>query len=190
MAHSAHLTRRGIALLGLATPTLFARPALAASGSGLLPPLAPLARLVGSWRGDGEGEPGVSTVERSYEAALGGHFLKAQNTSTYAPQPKNLKGEVHQDIGFYSFDKGAKAVVFRQFHVEGYVNQFNAPADSLNGDVMAFTTVAIENIPPGFRARETITFHGKDAFEEVFEIAEPGKPFAVYSHNHMRRVRA
>ena len=188
MAHPSALTRRGIALVGLLAPALLVKPALAAPAPGLLPALTPLARLVGLWRGDGEGEPGVSTVERIYEPALGGHFLKSQNTSTYAPQPKNLKGEVHQDVGFYSYDKAAKSVVFRQFHVEGYVNQFTASADSLTGDVLAFTTVFIENIPAGYQARESITFHGPDAFEEVFEIAEPGKPFAVYSHNRMRRV--
>jgi hypothetical protein len=31
--------------------------------------------------------------------------------------------------------------------------------------------------------------HGADELEEVFEIAEPGKPFAVYSRTRLTRVR-
>lgn len=48
---------------------------------------------------------------------------------------------------------------------------------------------AIENIPAGFRARETYLAHGPDAFDEVFEIAEPGKPFDVYSRARFTRIK-
>lgn len=111
----------------------------------------------------------------------------ARNSSTYAPQPKNPKGEVHQNIGWYSFDKAAKAVVLRQFHVEGFVNQYAAAVDSLGGDTWVFNTTALENIPAGFRARETYAFNGDD-LEERFEVAEPGKVFETYSVNRLRRV--
>lgn len=47
---------------------------------------------------------------------------------------------------------------------------------------------AIENIPLGFRARETYVFNGGDAFEEVFELAEPNGDFEVYSHNRFARA--
>ena len=40
-------------------------------------------------------------------------------------------------------------------------------------------TESIENIPAGWRARETYVTHGPDEFEEIFELAEPGKPFVV-----------
>ena len=43
-----------------------------------------------------------------------------------------------------------------------------------------FTSEAIENIPAGWRARETYVMTSADAFEEIFELAEPGKPFEVY----------
>ena len=36
----------------------------------------------------------------------------------------------------------------------------------------AIVSEAIENIPPGYRARDPYTFSGADEFEEVFEIAE------------------
>jgi hypothetical protein len=86
-------------------------------------PLAPVARLVGTWTGMSEGQPGKGQVERRYERVLGSRFIQVRNRSTYPPQEKNPKGEVHEDIGFLSFDRGRKRVVFRQFHTEGFVNR-------------------------------------------------------------------
>jgi hypothetical protein len=37
-------------------------------------------------------------------------------------------------------------------------------------------------------ARETYTILGPDEFEELFELAEPGKPFKVYSRARLKRV--
>ena len=51
------------------------------------------------------------------------------------------------------------------------------------------TTEAIENLPPGVRARETYAILGPDEFEESFELAEPGKDFELYSHARCTRVR-
>jgi hypothetical protein len=150
--------------------------------------LAPLARLVGQWAGTTEGQPGKGIVERSYERVLGSRFIQLRNRSTYPPQEKNVKGEVHEDVGFFSFDSARKRIVLRQFHVEGFVNQFVLDP-SAAGDRLVFTTEAIENIPPGWRARETYILTGNDALEEIFELAEPGKDFAVYSRNRLARVR-
>ena len=152
--------------------------------------LVPIIRLLGTWAGDGEGQPGVSRVERTYQPALGGRFILATNRSTYAPQPKNPKGEVHDDVGYISLDRVRKLFVFRQFHVEGFVNQYVARPPEAPLTTLVFESEALENIPAGFRARETYRFDGNDAFEEVFETAEPGKDFSVYSRNRLRRVKA
>jgi hypothetical protein len=52
---------------------------------------------------------------------------------------------------------------------------------------ISFETEAIENIPAGFRARETYTVTGPNEFVERFELAEPGKEFEIYSETHFRR---
>jgi hypothetical protein len=160
-----------------------------ASASALKPAsdaLAILARLEGEWRGTGEGEPGTSSVERSYRWVLGGRYLEVRNRSIYAPQPKNPKGEQHEDMGLVSYDKARKKLVFRQFHVEGFVNHY--VLDSATPEMFVFTSEAIENIPPGFRARETLRFSGDGQLEETFEIAEPDKDFAVYSKTKLARA--
>jgi hypothetical protein len=144
---------------------------------------APLRPLLGSWHGTSSGQPGKGTVQREYRLVLGDRFIEVRNTSTYPPQEKNPKGEVHEDRGFISYDAGRKVFVLRQFHGEGFVNTYAAPPD---GRPLVFTSEAIENIPPGWRARETYRFDGADLVE-VFELAEPGKDFAVYSEARLQR---
>lgn len=143
--------------------------------------LAALNRFVGSWRGTAEGEPGTGTVERNYTPILAGKFIEERNESRYA------SGEIHHHLGFWSFDRGRSRFVFRQFHEESFVNQFVATTADFVGDQLVVDSEAIENIPAGFRARETYRFNGADAFEEIFEIAEPNAYFQRYSHNRFTR---
>lgn len=187
---SAKISRRFVMAAGGALLTLPAMQSAHAADAStpLHANLGNLQRFIGRWTGEGEGQPGKSTVERTYEVTLGGRFILARHRSTYAPQAKNPKGEVHDDVGYFSFDKARKRFVFRQFHVEGFVNQFVAATPSFDNGTLVFNSEAIENIPAGWRARETYTFTGADAFEEISELAEPAKDFAVYSHNRFMRA--
>src|SRR5687768_6669501 len=150
--------------------------------------LGAVAPMLGKWVGTSEGQPGTGTVERDYERALGSRFIRVRNVSTYPPQEKNPKGERHEDEGFFSFDRARKRLVLRQFHVESFVVTYVHDLDARPGTI-AFTSEAIENIPPGYRARETYTLTGPDELEEIFELAEPGKDFALYSRTRLKRVR-
>jgi hypothetical protein len=149
---------------------------------------AVIAPMLGKWSGPQEGQPGKGASERVYEPALNGRFIRVRNTSTYAPQEKNPKGERHEDEGVFSFDRARKRILLRQFHVEGFVITYVQDADAKPGTV-SFTSESIENIAPGWRARETYVFHGPDEIEEIFELAEAGKPFAVYSRTRLKRVK-
>src|SRR5262249_25624441 len=150
--------------------------------------LQPLSRFIGKWKGTGSGDPGNSTVERTYASVLGGNFIEVRNRSTYAPQEKNPKSEAHDDTCYFSFDRARKSFVFRLFHVEGCANQSLSQTPDFAGSELVMISEAIENIGAGFRARETFRFSSANAFEEIFEIAEPGKGFAVYSHNKLARA--
>jgi hypothetical protein len=144
--------------------------------------------LIGHWQGTTEGQPGNGTVVREYSRVLNSRFIRVRNHSTYPPQPANPKGEVHEDEGFISFDRARQKLILRQFHVEGFVNQY-VEDDGSTAQKLVFTSEQIENIPTGFRARETYVVIGADEFEEVFELAEPGKQFEVYSRARLRRTR-
>jgi hypothetical protein len=151
-------------------------------------PFERLAFLIGKWEGASDGQPGQGTVRREYARALNSRFVRVHNRSEYPAQPKNPKGEIHEDEGFVSFDKARTRLVLRQFHTEGFVNTYLEDAESSSTKIV-FTSEAIENIPAGFRARETYFPQGTDAFEEVFELAEPNKPFEVYSRTRFTRVK-
>ena len=115
------MLRRSITLL-LATAA--AAPIF---GQQIAPSSDVFARLrffVGSWRGDQAGQPGRGTSERIYEFVLNDRFLQVKNTSTYPPQEKNKKGEVHHDMGMIGYDRARRRLVFRQFHQEGFVNTY------------------------------------------------------------------
>ena len=144
--------------------------------------------LVGSWQGTGSGQPGNSQVERSYQFILNGKFLEERNKSTYPPQSQNPQGEIHEDLGLIGYDKARKTFVYRQFHVEGFVNQYVMDYLSPDGKTIVFTTESIENIPAGWRARETYQVLSPDEFTETFELAEPGKEFELYVRNQFKRL--
>jgi hypothetical protein len=111
--------------------------------------------LIGSWRGIGSGQAGSSNVARSYQLILNEKFLEVRNKSTYPPQSQNPQGEVHEDLGLISYHEARKAFVFRQFHIEGFVNQYVMDYLAPDGRTIVFTSESIENIPAGWRARES-----------------------------------
>lgn len=148
-----------------------------------------LSFFIGTWEGRGEGQPGVATVTREYKFVLGNRFLQAHSKSVYDPQEANPKGEVHEDFGLFSYDTLRKRFVLRQFHVEGFVNQYVAEGFTADSKRFVFETEAIENVPSGWRARETYEIVGEDEFTETFELAAPGAEFEVYSRNYLKRSK-
>ena len=143
--------------------------------------------FVGRWEGTSVGESGNGTVSRTYEFVLGNKFLQVRNKSTYPPQERNPKGEVHEDWGMVSYDSARKKLVFRQFHGEGFVNQY--VVQSQGRQEITFESEAIENTPRGYRARETYRILSPDEFVERFEVAEPGRDFQTYSETRFRRSK-
>lgn len=87
-----------------------------------------------------------------------------------------------------SRDKARDCFVLRQFHVEGFVNRYTADSVADDAATIVFTSEAIENIPAGWRARETYELVGQDEFVETFELAPPGKDFEPYTQSRLRRV--
>ena len=119
---------------------------------------------------------------------MNGKFLQVKNQSDFAPNEKNPKGETHEDIGYFSYDTTRNCFVFRQFHVEGFVNQY--VLDSLEDEprTIVFVTEGIENIPLSWRAKETYKILSDEEFTEIFELAAPGKEFKICAKNHLKKI--
>jgi hypothetical protein len=150
-------------------------------------PWASVRFLEGGWKGTTTGRPGEGTVVRKYEFVLGGRYLHERNTSTYPPQELNRKGEIHEHWSFFSYDRARKLLVMRQFHVEGFVNQYVFNPQESAPDKLVFESEGFENLSSKWRARESYRISGPDEFTETFELAAPGKPFETYSTNIFKR---
>ena len=148
-------------------------------------PWAPVRFLAGAWEGEANGQPGAGQSVRQYQFILNGKYLEVRNKTAYPAQPRNPKGEVHEDWGMISYDRSRGKLVLRQFHIEGFVNQY--AADPAAERPLQFLSESIENIPPGFRARETYILKPPGEFIERFELAEPGKDYELYSETRFHR---
>jgi THAP4-like, heme-binding beta-barrel domain len=147
----------------------------------------PVRFLVGTWQGESRGEPGKGTVERSYSWTLGGKFIEEHNTSSYEPTAAGKAPEIHHHRGFLSYDKARKTVMLRHFHEEGFVNLYALNQSASTPTRVVFESVSFENFSNEWKARETYVILSPDEFIETFELAGPGKEFAVYSRNHFKR---
>jgi len=147
----------------------------------------PLRFFVGEWEGTVEGKSGVGKLEQESQFVLGGKFLQMRNKATFEPQEKNPKGEVHQDWGVFSYDTNREKFVFRQFHVEGFVNQYVLDTISEDGKTLVFITEEIENISPGWRAKLTYKILNDDEFQQIFELAGPERDFGCFSQGTLKR---
>ena len=143
--------------------------------------------LAGTWEGTGSGQPGTGHYERSYTFVLNHKFLHARNKSTYMPQEQNPQGEVHEDWGFISHDKRRNTFVYRQFHSEGFVNQYILESPDQDAQSFSFVSESIENIATGWRAKESYKVISPNEFTETFELAAPGKDYEIYTHCHLKR---
>jgi hypothetical protein len=144
--------------------------------------------LAGRWSGSSEGQAGKGSVTRVYEPILSGRFLHERNRSEYHAQAANPKGEVHEHWSVLSYDKIRQTVVLRQFHVEGFVNTYRLLAPAGADKRLVFESDEIENLPAGWKARETYERLSDDEFTETFELAAPGKAFEVYGKSRLLRA--
>jgi hypothetical protein len=170
-------------------PFLVSIALLIAGGTAAQPdPWTPLRVFEGTWEGPATGQSGKGISYREYSFVLGGRFLSATNHARYEPKSAGVKPEVHTELGMFSYDRALKKVVLRQFHGEGFVNEYTLDSVSEDGRRLDFVTVRIENIAPGWRARESYQVVSRNEIVETFSLAAPGKGFEVYSETRLRRV--
>ncbi len=115
---------------------------------------SPFNYFIGKWEGKGSVEGVAGKYERSYQYIFNKKYIEVSNKSTYPPTEKNPNGEVHEDLGYISYDRYRKTFILRQFHIEGFVNQYKLDSISSDKKTIVFTSENIENIAPGWAAKE------------------------------------
>ncbi len=166
---------------------LFACPLFVLGQASTEDPWVDFRLLVGSWAGHETGAAGVGSGDRTYEFIIGDKFLLGRNTSRFEPQERNPAGEVHEDWAIFSYDRGREKVILREFFIEEFVIQYALDRVENRGTRFVFVSENIENAPAGMRARLTWTFNGRDTFEEVFEVADPGAELSELLRNTWTR---
>ncbi len=151
-------------------------------------PWAPLRAFEGKWEGDTSGKPGKGTTTRDYRFELNGKFLFQRDKSVYQPTDPAGKPLVHEDFGVFSYDTSSKKILWRQFHSEGFVNEYALDSVSADDKTLEFVTTRIENLP-GFRAKKQYRIVSASEIEETFWLAPPGKELEVYAVAHLKRVQ-
>jgi hypothetical protein len=145
--------------------------------------------FTGTWRGNTTGKAGEGKGEREYRFIMKGTYLMVSNLTHFPPQEKNPEGEVHEDVSYFSRDKGRKKIMLRQFNIEGFINRFVLDSLSADGKTWRFQTEASENAPPGMIARLIYSIQDKNHFTERFELGFPGREFSCFMTNTWERVR-
>ena len=148
----------------------------------------PFRFFIGKWVGTGAGKSGESTLTREYHFKFNKTFIYYTNIALFKANEKNKKGEIHEDFGVFSFDNIRKKHIFRQFHGEGFVNQFVVEI-SPDEKTYTFASENIENLPPGWKVRYLIKIESSDKFSERFELAGPGKDFNCLITNQFTREK-
>jgi hypothetical protein len=149
----------------------------------------PLRSLIGEWEGTGSGPSGTSTATSYFKFVLGDQYIEVGNRAIFEPQEANPDGEIHEDRGFISFDAGRQKFVLRQFHVEGFVNQYVLDTVAGEGTRLVFVSESLENAPPSMRAKWTIEKTGADAYRSFFDLAMPGKEFVCFGQSELKRQK-
>lgn len=143
--------------------------------------------ILGEWTGTGSGfGNNKSTINSSFQLVMDGKYIEVKNESQFEPTEKNPQGEHHIDKGFISYDKARNIIVFRQFNVEGYYNQYILNEDKSTEDTLIFETEYIENFVPNGKAIWTIKKVSDTEIETIFDVSF-GQEFTCFGTNKLSR---
>jgi len=118
---------------------------------------------------------------------MGGNYIEINNESRFDPSESNPEGEHHIDQNFISFDKDRNTIVFRQFHSEGYVNQYILNDSLSNDSIVIFDTEIIENLAEGGKARWTIKKISTTQIETIFDVSFSNDEYSCFGRNILNK---
>lgn len=146
-----------------------------------------LGKLQGDWKGKVTGKPGNGISTYFFFKTLT-HFFHVVSKTEFPPQKNNPDGEIHEDEGYFSYDRNNDRGVLRMFYNEGYVTTFNLTKFDKIAQFMIFESISNENLPKSFRAKLTLTLNDINALDEKFELAPDGKDYKICIINRLVRT--
>jgi hypothetical protein len=148
-------------------------------------PWEPIRPLLGRWEGATVGKESLSKVVHEYEFVLNGRFIRSTTQAKFESIEEGVEPEIHEDIGYFSFDSERGSIILRQFLSEGYVNTYvleHASADSL-----VLVTEHTEGAG-GYGARLRLLFSGPEEYVEKLDLLPPGKDYFTCQNIRMKKV--
>ena len=145
--------------------------------------------LIGNWQGVETGVAGNGIGFRTYTYELNENYIMERNQSTFPKTEKKPKGEVHRDIGIFSYNANTKEIVYRSFNVEGFTNIFVLDSVNSTKQKFVFITREIENNPANWKARVIIEKISEAEFRESFDIAMDGANYKDFIANYWYKVK-
>jgi hypothetical protein len=148
-------------------------------------PWAPYMFLVGTWAGEGQGQPGSSSGTATFRLDLGGRILVRTNRVTVAATAGQAAA-VHEDLMVIYRDGPGQPVRATYWDNEDHTIQYDASV-SADGNAITFVTGPAPAAP---RFRLVYTRLDGSRVDVKFEMAPPGSPeaFKVYTQGVTRRV--
>jgi len=145
--------------------------------------------LIGNWQGVETGVAGNGIGFRTYTYELNDNYIMEKNQSTFPITEKKPKGEVHRDIGIFSYNANTNETIYRSFNVEGFTNIFVLDSVNSTRQKFVFITREIENNPGNWKARVIIEKISAEEFIETFDIAMNGVNYEDFISNHWYKVK-
>jgi hypothetical protein len=125
-------------------------------------------------------------IHKRFTRELRGTVLVERTVDMFAPAAATTDYEIHEDFTVYHPD-GA-TLQAKGFFVEGFAWRSTVRV-SVGGDSIVVETDAVENGPPGSRARITMVRTGPHGFTSLFELAFGDAPLAPYERSVFTRLR-
>ncbi len=132
--------------------------------------------LSGSWKSNPDACIGIGEANKVNKVVLDSNFFLMETKATFDVEENNR----HEDKKFISYNKLTDKLILREFHSEGFVNEYEVDSMSTDLKYIVFLSRALENMPDGWKARMTIQIIDDGNYREQFDMARPGEPFRQY----------
>ena len=148
-------------------------------------PWSPYRFLIGTWTGEGQGQPGNTTGTATFKLDLAGRIL-VRTSSTSVPARGQQPGYVHEDLLVVYREAPGAAARAIYWDNEDHTIEYDA---SVSADGKAVTFVSKAS-PSAMRFRLVYTRLDASRVDVKFEMAPPGSPeaFKVYTQGVTRKT--